>query len=171
MAIRNTNMRKGMINLLIIAILSLCTLNVAVASTNRPTSADHGESSTGVTVWQPTMLTITAPAQANLNVSFYVNRTLTVGGKGIAGATAHFQMGDLTTSNWQTLWNCKTDVNGQFSTPVFLYWQRTTPSGPSTTATVATHLALVMRYQWQLADIIFRATISIQSPVVLSDLL
>jgi len=115
------NIRKGIISLLIITILLFCTLNVAAASTSRSTSADHGGCSTGVTAQQPTMLTITAPTQANLNVSFYINGTLTVGGKGIAGATVHFQMWDLTTSNWQTLWNCKTDVNGQFSTPVFLY--------------------------------------------------
>ncbi|MGB8310604.1 MAG: hypothetical protein WCE81_01920 [Halobacteriota archaeon] len=115
------NMRKWVISLLIIAILSLCTLNAAAASTNRSTSADHGGCSTGVTAQQQTMLTITAPTQSNLNVSFYTNGTLTVGGKGIAGATVHFQMLDLTTSNWQTLWDCKTDVNGQFSTPVFLY--------------------------------------------------
>jgi hypothetical protein len=68
------------------------------------------------------MLTITAPTRANLNASFYINGTLTAGDKGIAGATVHFQMSDLTTSNWQTLWDCKTNVNGQFSTPVFLYF-------------------------------------------------
>jgi len=141
------NMRKGVINLLIIAILSLFTLNVAAASTNRSTSADHGEISTGVTVRQPTMLTITAPTQANLNASFYVNGTLTVGGKGIAGATVHLQMEDLTTSNWQTLWDCKTDVNGQFSTPAFLYSTADYTFRAIYEATVATRLALVMGYQ------------------------
>ena len=84
-------------------------------------SAVYGGCSTGFTGQQQTMLTITAPTQANLNVSFHINGTLTVGGKGIADATVHFQKQELTTSNWQTLWNCKTDVNGQFSTPVFLY--------------------------------------------------
>ena len=54
-------------------------------------SAVHGGCSTGFTGQQQTMLTITAPTQANFNVSFHINGTLTVGGKDIADATVHFQ--------------------------------------------------------------------------------
>ena len=88
-------MRKGIISLLIIAILSLCMLNVAVASTIRLMSTDHDGRSTSVTAHQPTTLIIIAPIRANVNVSLSINGTLTVGGKGIAGATVHIQRGTL----------------------------------------------------------------------------
>ena len=98
--------------------LTLCVLNVATASTSKQMIAPRAAYIKDATVQQPTTIDITAPTQAKVNVSIYVNGTLTAGGKGIAGAVVHLQWLDLTTGNWTTFMDDRTGDNGQFSTPV-----------------------------------------------------
>jgi len=116
------NIRIRIISLSIIAMLTLCVLNVAAASTSKPTIAARDAYIKDATAQQPTTIAITAPTQAKANVSVYANGTLTAGGKGIAGAVVHLQWLDLTTGNWTTLSDGKTGDGGQFSVPVFLYF-------------------------------------------------
>lgn len=59
-------MRKVVIILSIIAILSLCTLNVAAALTSKPTTTIYGEYTTSAIAQQPTTLTFAAPPQAKI---------------------------------------------------------------------------------------------------------
>lgn len=58
------NVRKVIISLSFMAILSLCTLTVAVASESEPTTAIHVRYTTNATAQQPTTLSFYAPAQA-----------------------------------------------------------------------------------------------------------
>jgi len=102
--------------------LTLCVLNVATASTSKQMIAPRDAYIKDATVQQPTTIDITAPTQAKVNVSIYVNGTLTAGGKGIAGAVVHLQWLDLTTGNWTTFMDDRTGDNGQFSTPVPLFF-------------------------------------------------
>lgn len=58
------NLRKVKISLLIMAILSLCTLNVATALESNPTATIHAGYAASATGQQPTTLTFYAPTQA-----------------------------------------------------------------------------------------------------------
>lgn len=102
--------------------LTLCVFNVAAASTSKPTIAARDAYIKDATAQQPTTIAITAPTQVKVNVSIYVNGTLMAGDKGIAGAVIHLQWLDLTTGNWTTFIDDKTGDNGQFSTPVPLFF-------------------------------------------------
>jgi hypothetical protein len=110
------------ISLSIAAILTLCVLNVAAASTSMPAITAHDAYLKDATAQQPTTIAITAPTQVKANASAYANGTLTVGDKGISSAAVHLQWLDLTTGNWTTLSDGKTNDSGQFSIPVFLYF-------------------------------------------------
>ena len=80
-------MKTRMISLSILAILTLCLLNVTAASTSNPTTAPHSKIVTDVKAQQPTTLTFTAPAQVKVNEWFDVSGSLTAGGTGVSGAT------------------------------------------------------------------------------------
>jgi hypothetical protein len=106
-------MKTRMISLSIVAILTLCLLNVVAASTSNPTTAPHSKIVTDVKAQQPTTLTFTAPAQANVKEWFNVSGSLTAGGKGVSGAIIKWQQ--LWQGKWNTFGNFTTDSNGNFT--------------------------------------------------------
>jgi len=106
-------MKTRMISLSILAILTLCLLNVAAASTSNPTTAAHSKIVTDATARQPTTLTFTAPAQARVNTWFDVSGSFTAGGKGVSGAIINIQQ--LWQGAWGTFSNFTTDSNGNFA--------------------------------------------------------
>ena len=58
---------KTIMTSLSIAILTLCLLNVAAATTSNPASVPHSKIVADAAASQPTTLTFTAPAQAKIN--------------------------------------------------------------------------------------------------------
>lgn len=110
------NMRKRIISLSIITILSLCTLNVASASTSKTTTVDHDVYTRCATAQQPTTLTFTAPAHVKLNQLYAVFGNLTTAnGTGINDARIWGQ--SLRGDKWVTLHRLlfTTGQNGSFS--------------------------------------------------------
>lgn len=92
----NMSMRKKIISLSIIAILSLCTLNVAAALESKPMTTIHGGYTTSATAQQPTTLAFYAPPQAKIlePIPFFGYLT-TANGTGIADAQIVIQQFSL----------------------------------------------------------------------------
>lgn len=109
------SMRKQIISLSIIAILSLCTLSVASASTSKTTTVDHHAYARSATAQQPTTLTFTVPAQVKLFQPYPVSGSLTTAdGTGISGAQIWYQW--LNGDKWDTTGMMFTfGKNGSFS--------------------------------------------------------
>jgi hypothetical protein len=83
----NMSMRKRIISLSIVAILSLSTLNVAAALESKPTTTIHGGYTTSATAQQPTTLAFYAPPQAKIFEPTPVSGYLTTAnGTGITDA-------------------------------------------------------------------------------------
>jgi hypothetical protein len=86
-------MKKALILLLIAAILTLCVPNVAIATTSKYSAAAHSKIVKDATARQPTIFTLTAPAQVAVNKSYPVyGRLTTTDGKGIAGAKIYLML-------------------------------------------------------------------------------
>ena len=108
------NMRKGMISLSIIAIVTLCAFNVAAASVSKPATTATGSDITGARAQQSTTLTFTAPANVKLNQNFQISGSLTsASGTGIAGAVVDEQT--YYNGTWYSMWNVTTDNSGHLS--------------------------------------------------------
>ena len=106
-------MKKAIISLSTIAILTFCLLNVATASTGNPATAPHNKIVTDVKGQQPTTLMFSCPMQANVKEWFNVSGSLTAGGKGVSGAIIKWQ--ELWQGKWNTFGNFTTDSNGNFA--------------------------------------------------------
>jgi len=111
-------MKTRIIGLAILALLTLCLLNVAAASTTNPATAPHSKIVTDVKGQQPTTLTFTSPAQVKVNESYTVSGSLTSGGTGVSGATINFQYQYLDSGRWVTLWTDTTNSNGNIADKV-----------------------------------------------------
>jgi hypothetical protein len=109
------NMRKRITSLFIITILSLCTLNVASASTSKTTTVDHDVYARIAAAQKPTTLTFTAPAHVKLNQLYAVYGNLTTAnGTGINDARILCQ--SLRGDKWVTFGiGFTTGQNGSFS--------------------------------------------------------
>jgi len=105
-------MKTRMISLSVLAILTICLLNVTAASPSNPTTASYTKIVTDVKAQQPTTLTFTAPAQAKVNEWFNVSGSLTAGGTGVSGALINIQQ--LWQGKWNTFGNFTTDSDGIF---------------------------------------------------------
>jgi len=106
------NMKTRMISLSILAIVTLCLLNVAAASPTTPTAASHSKIVAGVKATQYT-ITFTAPTQVEVYQHFDVRGSLTADGTGVSGA--HIDIQRLTPSGWNTFGDgFTTDSNGDY---------------------------------------------------------
>ncbi len=105
-------MKTRMISLSVLAILTICLLNVTAASPSNPTTAPHSKVVTDVKAQQPTTLTLTAPTQAKLLEKFYIGVSLTAGGTGVSGAIIHIQ--ELSQGQWLTFTSHTTDSKGNY---------------------------------------------------------
>lgn len=107
------NMRKGVMSLSLIVIVTLCAFNIAAASVSKPATAAYGNDISAKAA-QPTTLTLTAPANAKVNQGFNVSGYLTTAsGSGIAGAVVDVQT--YYNSTWVAMWNVTTDSTGHLS--------------------------------------------------------
>jgi hypothetical protein len=109
------NMRKGVMSLSLIAIVTLCALNVAAASVSKPAIAAYGNDITSARAAQATTtLTFTAPANVKLNQNFNISGYLTsASGNGIAGAVVDEQT--YYNGTWVSMFNVTTDNSGHLS--------------------------------------------------------
>ncbi len=108
------NMRKGVMSLSLIAIVTLCALNVAAASVSKPATAAYGNDITSARAAQSTTLTLTSPTNVKVNQGFNVSGYLTTAsGSGIAGAVVDVQT--YYNSTWVAMWNVTTDSSGHLS--------------------------------------------------------
>lgn len=120
----NMSMRKRIISLSIIAILSLCSLNVAAALESKPTATIHGGYTTSATAQQPTTLVFYAPPQAKIFEPTPVSGYLTTAnGTGIADARIVIQQFSLFgDSKWHLLAIVfTTGKDGHFSDTVVVF--------------------------------------------------
>ena len=109
----NMKMEKKLLSLWLTAILTLCILNVAVTPTGKPTIVAHGEYITDAIAQQSANLTITAPAEANVNVTFSLTGRLTAGNSGIDNALVNMQwLND--SGSWITFGHPTTSSDGSF---------------------------------------------------------
>lgn len=103
-----------MISLTVLALLTLCLLNVAAASTSNPATAPHSKIATDVKTRTPTTLTFTCPTTAQVNQSYAVSGSFTVGSKGVGGAYIWPQC--VLNGQWYTFGHpYTTDFNGNFA--------------------------------------------------------
>ena len=108
------NMRKGVMTFSLIAIVTLCALNVAAASVSKPATAVYSNDITSARAAQSTTLTLTAPTNVKVNQAFNVSGYLaTASGNGIAGAVVDVQYNNGTA--WVAMWNVTTDSSGHLS--------------------------------------------------------
>ncbi|MGB8310503.1 MAG: hypothetical protein WCE81_01410 [Halobacteriota archaeon] len=105
-------MKKAIISLSIIAISTLCLLNVAAASTINPATAPHSKIVTDVKGQQPTTLTFNCPTHAKVNEWVYFTGSLTSGGTGLSNTLVSCQYEYLKNGNWATFTSGMTDSNG-----------------------------------------------------------
>ena len=113
-------MKKAILSLSIIAILTLCLPNVTTASTSNPATAPHSKIVTDVKGQQPTTLTFTVDAQATVNTWYNYSGSLTAGGTGVSGAVIHLQQ-KWHNITWMTIFNDTTDSNGNFAGQIISY--------------------------------------------------
>jgi hypothetical protein len=108
------NMRKGVMSLSLIAIVTLCVLNVAAASVSKPATAAYGNDITSARAAQSTTLTFTAPANVKLKQNFDISGYLTTAsGNGIAGVVVDEQT--YYNGAWVPMYNVTTDSSGHLS--------------------------------------------------------
>jgi len=108
------NMRKGVMSLSLIAVVTLCALNVAAASVSKPATASYHNDITRAQAAQSTTLTFTAPTNVKVNQSFKISGYLTtVSGNGIAGAVVDEQT--YYNGAWVAMYNVTTDGSGHLS--------------------------------------------------------
>ncbi|HYA60830.1 MAG TPA: hypothetical protein VED16_01980 [Candidatus Acidoferrum sp.] len=117
------NLRKVIMSLSIIATLSLCTLNVAVALESKPTATFHGGYIASATAPQRTSLIFNAPAQVKTLQPVKVYGYLTtLNGTGITDARICIQefnmIGD---SRWDYLSVVSTGDKGYFNDTVVIF--------------------------------------------------
>jgi len=103
---------KTIMTSLSIAILTLCLLNVAAATTSNPASVPHSKIVADAAASQPTTLTFTAPAQAKVKESFVTSGSLTAGDKGVSGAI--IKIHTIQNGQWVNFGNSTTDSGGNF---------------------------------------------------------
>jgi len=104
-------MKTRMISLSILALLTLCLLNVAAAS---PATTPHSKIVTDVKTVTPTRLMFTCPTTAQVNQSYAVSGSLTAGGKGVGSAYIWPQC--VLNGQWYTFGHpYTTDFNGNFA--------------------------------------------------------
>ena len=107
-------MRKGVMSLSLIAVVTLCALNVAAASVSKPATAFYGNDITRAQPAQSTTLTFTAPTNVKVNQSFKISGYLTTAsGNGIAGAVVDEQT--YYNGAWVAMYNVTTDSSGHLS--------------------------------------------------------
>ena len=104
-------MKTRMISLSILALLTICVLNVAAASS---ATAPHSKIVTDVKTVTPTRLMFACPTTAQVNQSYAVSGSLTIGGKGVGGAYIWPQC--VLNGQWYTFGHpYTTDFNGNFA--------------------------------------------------------
>ncbi|MGB8310968.1 MAG: hypothetical protein WCE81_03770 [Halobacteriota archaeon] len=105
-----------MISLSILAILTLCLLNVATASTINPATAPRSKIVTDVKAKQTHYeLTFNAPQVVYYARTFNVSGTLTADGTGVSGAHIDSQEQNPKLGGWWTFGNgYTTDSNGNY---------------------------------------------------------
>ena len=104
-------MKTRMMSLSILALLTICLLNVAAAS---PATAPHSKIVTNVKTVTPTRLMFTCPTTVQVNQSYAVSGSLTIGGNGVGGAYIWPQC--VLNGQWYTFCHpYTTDFNGNFS--------------------------------------------------------
>ena len=108
------NMRKEVMSLSLIAIVTLCAFNVAAASVSKPATAAYSNDITSARAAQSTTLTLTSPTHVQVNQGFNVSGYLTTAsGSGIAGAVVDVQT--YYNSTWVAMWNVTTDSSGHLT--------------------------------------------------------
>ncbi|HXY87132.1 MAG TPA: hypothetical protein VEG44_01690 [Candidatus Acidoferrales bacterium] len=104
-------MKTRMISLSILALLTICVLNVAAASS---ATAPHSKIVTDAKTVTPTRLMFACPTTAQVNQSYAVSGSLTIGGKGVGGAYIWPQC--VLNGQWYTFGHpYTTDFNGNFA--------------------------------------------------------
>jgi hypothetical protein len=112
-------MKTRMISLSILAILTLCLLNVAAASTSDPTTAPHSKKVTDATAQQPTSITITAyPKQVKVGQDFDITGRLTSGNTGLGNKLIYHDFRD-DNGTWWWDWNVTTIADGSFTDSMY----------------------------------------------------
>jgi len=106
-------MKKVLICLSIIAILTLCVSNVAAATTSKYLTSPHSKILTDAPTILPYGIIIVAPDRAKVNETFDVSGFLTVGDKNISGARVYLVQSDLN-GNWYPVGDTVTDKDGNF---------------------------------------------------------
>ena len=107
-------MKTRMISLSILVLLTICLLNVVGASPSNLAAAPHSKIVTDVKTTIPTRLMFTCPTTAQVNQSYAVSGSFTVGGKGVGGAYIWPQC--VLDGQWYTFGHpYTTDFNGNFA--------------------------------------------------------
>jgi len=105
--------KTRMISLSILALLTLCLLNVAAASTTNPATAPHSKIVTDVKAQQPTSITLTDyPKQVKVNQTFDITGRLTSGNTGLGNKLIYHSIRD--NGKWYWDWNFTTNADGSF---------------------------------------------------------
>jgi len=107
------NMKKGVICLLAVTLLSLCVVNVTTALPRNQTATPHSKNVTDLKTTIPTTLMFTCPTLVNVNEPFSIGGSLTAGGNGVSGAHINGQV--MTQEQWTTFSGYTTDSNGTLS--------------------------------------------------------
>jgi len=106
-------MKKVVICLLAVTLLSLCVVNVTAALPRNQTATPHSKNVTDLKTTIPTTLTFTCPTLVNVNEPFGIGGSLTAGGKGVSGAHINGQV--MLQEQWTTFSGYTTDGNGNIS--------------------------------------------------------
>jgi len=88
----NMNMKKGVIFLLVVTVLSLCVVSVTAALPRNPAAAVHSKNVTDVKTTLPTTLAFTCPMQVKVNEPFEIGGSLTAGDVRVSGAHINGQV-------------------------------------------------------------------------------
>jgi len=107
------NMKKGVICLLAVTLLSLCVVNVTTALPRNKTAAPHSKNVADLKTTVPTTLTFTCPTLVNVNEPSGIGGSLTAGGEGFSGVHINGQV--MTQGQWTTFSGYTTDSNGNIS--------------------------------------------------------
>jgi hypothetical protein len=111
-------MRKGIISLSFVAMLTLCVLNVAAAPVSKLTIVPRSDLITYAMAQEPTNLTITAPTQVKVNETFAITGYLTSGNNGISNAQVHLWW-LLSANETYIMGNSTTDSDGSFAIKLY----------------------------------------------------
>ncbi len=105
--------KTRMVSLSVLALLTLCLLNVTAASTTNPAAAPHSKIVTDVKAQQPTSITLTDyPKQVKVGQNFDIKGRLTSGNTGLGNKLVYHSYYNNSTWYWE--WNFTTNADGSF---------------------------------------------------------